>query len=150
MEVNTQELIQVLSDKITLYQHLGIEVVSLSSSGVHFKIDLEKNKNHKGTAFGGSLYATAVLAAYAFVLVCLREAGLNTENIVIAKGEIKYLRPVTTDFSVRCGFDAEADTKKFLADLKQNTSARLTVQSHIFGLDNICKATFSGEFVAKL
>ena len=71
MEVNSQEILKTLKNKIALYEHLGIQSVSIEPRRVSFKVSLAENTNHKGTAFGGSIYAVAVLASYAMVLTGL-------------------------------------------------------------------------------
>lgn len=150
MEVNSQELIQTLQNKITLFRHLGITVKEMTGDRVHFHVDLQKNLNHKGTAFGGSLYATAVLAAYGLVLAGLKEKNITTENIVIAKGAIEYLRPVQTNFEIICEFSDPSVKDQFYSDLIANKRVRGAVKSQIFADGGSLKAEFEGSFVVKL
>ncbi|NUN07100.1 MAG: YiiD C-terminal domain-containing protein [Bdellovibrio sp.] len=152
MEINPQELISILKDKISLYEHLGITVISISSDEVRFRVALAKNLNHKGTAFGGSLYATAVLAAYALVLAGLKGHSIKTENIVIAKGEIEYLRPVETDFEVLAKFPSPEEEKAFYAELVSSGKVRGSIESYILGGGGGDKlmASLTGLFVVKL
>lgn len=150
MEVNPQELIQTLKDKITLYEHLGIKVTEVGASRVCFEVSLDKNRNHKGTAFGGSLYAAAVLAAYALALAGLKHRGIETENIVIAKGEIQYLRPVESDFTVVSTFFTTEEEESFFNDLQLKKRARGKIQSQILADGGSLKASLVGDFVVKL
>ncbi|WP_413584528.1 YiiD C-terminal domain-containing protein [Bdellovibrio sp. HCB274] len=153
MEVNTQDFIQVLADNIKLYEHLGITVQELSSQRVVFKVSLEKNLNHKGTAFGGSLYATGVLSAYALVLAGLKHHQINTENIVIAKGVIEYHRPIDSDFTIVCEFPDAASEQQFYQELKDKQRVRRDLQVHIFkegGSDGrSLGASLLGSFVVR-
>ncbi|UYL07717.1 thioesterase domain-containing protein [Bdellovibrio sp. SKB1291214] len=132
MEVNSQDLIKILSDNIKLYEHLGITVETLNSHRVVLKVDLQKNLNHKGTAFGGSLYATGVLSAYALVLAGLKHYQIDTENIVIAKGVIEYHRPIDSDFRIVCAFADLAQEQSFYQELKDKKRVRRDLQVHIF------------------
>lgn len=150
MEVNAQEIITSLHDKITLFKHLGIQPLDISGKSVRFRISLDKSRNHKGTAFGGSLYADAVLAAYTLVFASLRERGFSTENIVIAKGEIEYLRPVDSDFEIQCLFPSAAEEETFFAELKSKGRSRISLTSQIFGEGGSLKASLTGVFVVKL
>lgn len=150
MEIKSEELIKILQNKITLFPHLGIDVREMSGDKVHFHVDLQKNLNHKGTAFGGSLYATAVLAAYGLVLAGLKERNIPTENIVIAKGTIDYLRPVGTDFDIICEFPTPTMKDQFYSDLLLKKRVRGTVKSQIFADGGSLKALFEGSFVVKL
>ncbi|MEK2645847.1 YiiD C-terminal domain-containing protein [Bdellovibrio sp. BCCA] len=150
MEINSEELIGILKNKIALYEHLGIEVVKIRSEEVRFRVSLEKNRNHKGTAFGGSLYASAVLAAYALVLAGLKERSIPTENIVIAKGEIQYLRPVDTDFEIVCRFPSQSHEEDFYRELTSTGRVRGSITSQILGAGGSLKASLTGVFVVKL
>ncbi len=132
MEVNTQDLIQILSDNIKLYEHLGITVETLNSHRAVLKVDLQKNLNHKGTAFGGSLYATGVMSAYALVLAGLKYYKIETENIVIAKGTIEYLRPIDSDFRILCEFSSLDEEKAFYQELKDKKRVRRDLKVQIF------------------
>ncbi|WP_413574863.1 YiiD C-terminal domain-containing protein [Bdellovibrio sp. HCB290] len=132
MEVNAQDFIQVLADNIKLYEHLGITVAEFSSQRVVFQVSLEKNLNHKGTAFGGSLYATGVLSAYALVLAGLKQHHIDTENIVIAKGVIEYHRPIDSDFTIICEFPDQQSEQEFYQELKEKQRVRRDLQVQIF------------------
>lgn len=152
MEVNPRELVEILRNKIALYEHLGIEVLAMNTHEVRFRVSLEKSYNHKGTAFGGSLYATGVLAAYALVLAGLHERKIDTENIVIAKGEISYLRPVDTDFEVVCTFPTIEKENKFFDDLVKEGRVKGTLRAQIVGLGGdrgSLKASLTGTFVVR-
>ena len=167
MEVNAQDLVQILSDNIKLYEHLGITVQALDSHRAILKVDLQKNLNHKGTAFGGSLYATGVLSAYALVLAGLKHYKIPTENIVIAKGVIEYHRPIDSDFTIICQFADLDQERAFYQELKDKKRVRRDLQvkiyNHIFkdggseGLSRgmisepgLLAASLLGSFVVKM
>lgn len=150
MEIDKKEIISTLENKITLYEHLGIESVEITPHRVSFHVSLEKNQNHKGTAFGGSLYAVAVLASYTMVLTGLKARQIDTEDIVIAKGEIKYSRPVETDFDVVCEFDSLREETEFFNELKTTGKVRGVLNSYIVAEGGSRKASLKGVFVVKL
>ena len=54
---------------------------------------LSENINDKGTAFGGSLYNLCVIAGWGMTQLKAEALGLKGD-IVVAKGEINYLRPL--------------------------------------------------------
>jgi thioesterase domain-containing protein len=144
-----EEIAQHLQDEIKLYRHLGLEAVEISSVISRFKAKLDANLNHKGTAFGGSLYAIGVLSAYALIFATLKEHEIETENIVIAKGEIKYLRPVDRDFEVSCGFATQYELEEFVETLRESRKIRQSLNVEIKCADQIC-ANLQGLFVVKL
>lgn len=150
MEVSAQDITQNLHDKITLFKHLGIVPLNITGKEVRFRVALDMSRNHKGTAFGGSLYADAVLAAYTLVLVGLRERGIPTDNIVIAKGEIDYFRPVDSDFEILCHFPTVAQEESFFSDLQSQGKARISLTSQVIGVGGSLKASLKGVFVVKL
>lgn len=140
-----EELHDILAKEIRLYPHLGIEIVSASPSQVRFSVKLAANSNHKGTGFGGSLYSAAVLAAYSVVLVSMAQEGLTSRNIVIQKGSMEYLRPVTEDFEVVCDF---VDKSRFFASLQRWRKAREELSVEIFCGGEL-GARLDGTFVVK-
>lgn len=150
MEVDSQELVKILADNIKLYEHLGVEVKELSSHRAIFKVSLQKNLNHKGTAFGGSIYASGVLSAYALVLAGLKAYHIPTENIVIAKGSIEYHRPVETDFEVRCAFEDLEREKAFYSELQQKGRVRSEIKVQILDEGGSLRASLTGLFVVKM
>lgn len=145
-----QEILETLENKIVLYKHLGIEFQEISSSRIHLVVDLEKNSNHKGTAFGGSLYTAAVVSAYALVLAGLRSRNILTENIVIAKGSMDYKRPVAEDFDVVSEYASPEEEKSFFEDLIKKGTARREINAYINVSGGSLCAGFSGTFVVKL
>lgn len=147
MEVKGEELENIFRDKIKLYEHLGIEILEATSDKAHFRVSLEKNLNHKGTAFGGSLYAAGVMAAYALILAGLKQHGISTDNIVISKGEISYLRPVDSDFEVLATFSSEEQGEKFYSEINTNKRAKEIVKVQILGEGGSLRALLSGTFV---
>lgn len=150
MEINSQDLINTLKTKITLYEHLGIKSVTATAHQVRFQVSLKNNENHKGTAFGGSLYAVAVLASYAMVLAGLRARGIPTDDIVIAKGDIHYLLPVESDFEVVCEFSSVRAENDFYEELRAQGRVRGHLTSYILADGGSRKASLNGVFVVKL
>ena len=80
---------------------LGLRVVGHEGGGLVLSSPLEPNINHKGTAFAGSLNATATLAGWGTIWLALREHGIRS-HVVIQDSTVHYFRPVTGDFTARC------------------------------------------------
>jgi len=68
---------------------------------------LEQNINDKKTAFGGSLYNLCVIAAWGMTHLKAKELGLEGD-IVVAKGEIDYLRPLRSRLIAKAESPLEA------------------------------------------
>lgn len=141
------EIVAALGRQIGLYKHLGLEALEISGTRAVFRAPLADHFNHKGTAFGGSLYVVGVLAAYSLILALLKEAGLVTENIVIAKADVRYLRPVHADFEARCELSL-AEGKDFLKQLEKQNRARRELVVDLLCEGQVC-AELRGVFVVK-
>jgi thioesterase domain-containing protein len=79
--------------EFALARHLGIVVERADDLGVVLAAPLVPNANYQGTAFGGSLFALAVLAGWAWITRYL-EAGQLAADAVIQESTIRYLAPV--------------------------------------------------------
>ena len=143
------ELFAKLQKDIPLSRHLGFEIVEASPYKVHLKARLAENINHKGTGFGGSLYTLSVLAAYSLVYLGLHKEKIKTNNIVIQKGEIKYLKPVITDFDVICEFNQPELYQKFFYCLNRWKKVREIMKVEVLCQGKLC-AKLEGVFVVHL
>lgn len=56
------QLQQLFYREIPLTQHMGLQVITSTSENIVIQFQLAENKNHKGTAFGGSQYTPCALA----------------------------------------------------------------------------------------
>lgn len=143
-----QELQDLFYREIPISQDMAVTVISASSTEVQLSIGLKENRNHKGTAFGGSQYAACALSCYGLFLVGVRERGITTNNIVIADGAIKYKAPVTTDFKVIAKWE-NSEKDSFFKKLDLHKKAKVELKAQIFSGSNLC-SEFSGFFVAIL
>jgi thioesterase domain-containing protein len=57
----------LIDREITLAKHMAVVVESADDNSMILRAPLAPNSNHKGTAFGGSLYSLAVLTGWAWV-----------------------------------------------------------------------------------
>lgn len=147
--MTTDELYHKLTTDIPLTRHLGFKILEATPFRVHLKAQLSDNINHKGTAFGGSLYTLSVLAAYSLVYLGLEKESIKTNNIVIQKGEIKYLKPVTADFDIVCEFNKPELYQKFFYCLERWGKVRELMKVEVRCKGEIC-ARLDGIFVVHL
>jgi thioesterase domain-containing protein len=146
--VNATELTTLLHKDIPITKQMGSSIIHVDEHTCIAEVELEPNLNHKGTAFGGSIYSCCALASYGLFLNGLRHHGSMTNNIVIAEGEIKYVLPVTDDFEVKAEWHSDRDRKKFFETLKSKKKARTHVTAKVVCQGDVC-AEFKGLFVAK-
>ena len=145
--MNAQDLAALLQKEIPLSQHMGVRDFKVASDEVSLLLPLKPNINHKSTLFGGSLYSASALACYGLFLAGLRENGVDTNNIVIAEGNIKYTNPVTADAKVVATWSSAADKERFFKTLLAKKKARvmMTAKSYVNG--QVC-TDFNSLFAA--
>jgi thioesterase domain-containing protein len=134
--------------EFALARHLGVVVESADDSGLILTAPLAPNANHKGTAFGGSLFSLAVLTGWAWLtryLACCDIAA----DAVIQESSMHYLLPVQGTMRASLMAPARLQTEKFRKMLQKARRGRieLSVQIHE---DDILATRFEGAFVAAL
>lgn len=139
------DLKQWMYQKIPAVKNFEFEIQSLKPGFVNLSVPLEAHINHKGTAFGGSLYNSAVLASYLLVYSELTALGKATDSFVISDGTMKYLKPVTQDFEVKVGW-SQVQLDSVIKALHSKKKARWTLFAEIFCNSEKC-AEFQGRFV---
>lgn len=130
-----KELEDYLRREIPLSRDMGVRVASLDSGALELEAPLAPNRNHKGTAFGGSLYSLATLAAWGTVRALLAPAGPGmagqAAHVVIVEGALNYLKPVQGAFVARCERPGEAEAARFRQALLRKGKARIALRSEV-------------------
>lgn len=131
---------KILSE-IPILKSLGIEIQSLDTNASVISLPLLPNINHKGTAFGGSLYAACTAACYALIYSRQIESQLEDRDLVIIEGQMKYLKSVKEDFTVKATM-IEKDWQNLVDSLKIKKPEKLMVLCDV----NNGAAVFQGQF----
>jgi thioesterase domain-containing protein len=127
---------------------MGFKILVADDSQVQLFVPLQPNRNHLGTAFGGSLYSMAVLSCYAWLFNQLQKQNLSG-HVVIKSGQIKYFSAVSGDFNSICLAPEALDFENFFATLKRKNKSQISLKSQIRQNSQV-KCEFAGEFVATL
>ncbi|NTU93220.1 MAG: DUF4442 domain-containing protein, partial [Chlorobiaceae bacterium] len=127
-----KKLQDILSQAIPLTQAMGIIVERYTGRELTIVAPLANNFNHLGTAFGGSLYIAAVLSSWGLLYLRLREAGVKG-NIVIRKGSVEYLRPVTGDIVATGTMPPDEEFDEFLETFSRTGKAKMTIHAVVNG-----------------
>lgn len=117
---------RILTD-IPLARHIGVRVVEFDGSSLALGAPLAANSNHKGTAFGGSLFSLAVLAGWALLTAKLRERGVDGE-LVIQHSRVNYLVPVTGDLVARTMLPTGPELERFLRAVDRYRKGRIRLR----------------------
>lgn len=142
--MNAKQLEQLLRQEIPITQALAIEVLALETDRVTVKAPFEQNKNIHNTAFAGSIYTTATLAGWSLVTNFLKSNQLSG-SVVLAKGEIKYLKPINGDIIAKAEFEKEEGTAKLLHQLNNKGKAKITLTINVVE-EEVTKAQLVGTF----
>ena len=137
---------QIIHGKIPISKEMGISLERYDTTGLVIKAPLQKNINHKQTAFGGSLNAVAVLSCWAFLYLLVNQIDETHPQIVIQRSSIRYLQPVATDFEAICAWPEASKITFFQKMYHRKKKARIELVAKIF-TGNEPAVIFSGTFV---
>lgn len=119
-----RDLQRTLAHEIPITTHMGLAVESYDGERLALRAPLEKNLNHKATAFAGSLNAVVTLAGWGLAWLILRELDIPA-TVVIQHSASSYLLPVTADFTACCGKPEPDQLALFEATLRRRGKARI-------------------------
>jgi thioesterase domain-containing protein len=140
------ELQSTLEREIPMSAQMGIRVHDGGPDGLVMRMPLNPNRNHQQTAFAGSLSALCTIAGWGYVFLLLRELD-RRGNIVIHRGTIKYLEPVTaSEIYAVCRSASAAETQHFLEMLDDKGQTKLEVAVEVAGKDGPA-VSFKGSYV---
>lgn len=125
---------------------MGVSVFSITGQSVVLRAPLAPNINHRETAFGGSVSALAILAAWCLLHTRLRTAG-DDSRIVIQRNSMEYLQPLTGDFYAIAESPDDLQWELFLRTLDRRGRARIALSAAVEVQEQPC-ARLMGEFVA--
>lgn len=117
-------------EDIPLARHIGVQVLAYDGRSLVLGAPLGANSNHKGTAFGGSLYSLAVLAGWGLLELELAARGVDAE-IVIQACAVDYKMPVTGDFTARAVAPQAAQIERCVRMFARYGKARIEIATVI-------------------
>jgi thioesterase domain-containing protein len=142
--VQLHELEQYLHQQIPLSAVMEVRVIERAEGRLVLTAPLAPNRNHLGTAFGGSLNAIATLTGYSAVWLALDD---STAHVVIRDSSTSFRRPVRGDIRAVCPLPSQAVLDVFRSEFIRKGKARLSLQVFI-DHDGERAVDFTGTFVA--
>lgn len=125
------ELEKMIHKEIPLSKKMGLRVQKCSVlEGISFQLPLKPNKNHKNTAFGGTLVAAQALCCWAWLVLFLRKNNIDAE-VVLHKQEAFFHKPVAGDFVVHTLAPNDLDKEHFFKTISSHNKARLTIYAEV-------------------
>src|SRR5438046_2898870 len=91
--MNNADIEKLLHTQIPLAKAMNVRVVHSGENRIELTSPLEPNHNHLGTAFGGSLSALMLLAAYCRLFQLIEGKG----HVVLKSSTMKFLKPVNEE-----------------------------------------------------
>ncbi|MFP4282177.1 MAG: YiiD C-terminal domain-containing protein [Opitutales bacterium] len=137
-----------LHSHIPLSADLGARPVVVSLQEVVLEAPLAPNINHRASAFGGSLTALAILAAWSWLRVHV-DKWPRVPTLVIQRESMDFLAPAEGAFRARCAAPAAAAVERFDRMLERYRRARLELQAEVL-CEGRTVGRLNGEFVALL
>lgn len=135
-----------LRDHIPLAAAMDIDVRAARADFVTLSAPLAPNINHRDTAFGGSVAALAILAAWSLLHLRLQAAGI-AHRLVIQRSTVDYQRPIEGEFTARATLAAPEAWQPFVKQLARRGKARIAAAAAV-EYDGAIAAGFGGDFVA--
>ncbi|MGE0583383.1 MAG: YiiD C-terminal domain-containing protein [Steroidobacteraceae bacterium] len=135
-----------LRDHIPLAAAMDIAVLDAHDGAVVLGAPLAPNINHRDTAFGGSVAALAILAAWSLLHLRLQAAGIPN-RLVIQRSTVDYDLPIAGAFTARASLEAPPAWAPFVKLLQRRGKARIAVVATLEYEGRIA-ARFAGDFVA--
>ncbi len=140
----SHKLSEFIAQYLPTARHMQLSVADYDGGSLTLHAPLAPSINDKQTAFGGSLYVVAVMACWGAVYLRCVEQGLDPD-IVVAKAEIEYLRPVAEDIVARSQPAGEGDWTLFFEQFSQRGRGKIALSSEILVGDKVA-ARFKGLY----
>ncbi len=134
--------------EIGLARHVGVVVEQADDQALVLSAPLPPNANHKGTAFGGSLYCLAVLTGWAWAT---RYVALNgiAADAVVQQSNVEFLAPVHGQLRAHLIVPSAAEIDKFRKMLERAGRGRIQLRVELRTAAAVA-VRFDGRFAAAL
>tara|TARA_R110001592_G_scaffold359369_2_gene665921 strand:+ start:30509 stop:30985 length:477 start_codon:yes stop_codon:yes gene_type:complete len=140
-----KDLDAFLKEHLPLARAAGVEIDSYDGECLQVSAPLELNINDKLTAFGGSLYNLCVIAAWGMTDLKAKELGF-LGDIVVAKGEITYLKPLRSRLVARAFSPDKLMLEKAIHSYKTRGKAVFTVSAQMLDEQQQVCVEFQGKY----
>lgn len=134
--------------EIALAKHIGVVVESADDHSLVLRAPLRPNANHKGSAFGGSLYSLAALAGWAWATRYLTMQRISADA-VIQGSNMHFLLPVHGELCAHLLPPAAAEIDKFRKMLERAGRGRIRLRVELRHGTAVA-ARFEGLFAAAM
>ncbi|MGB1262048.1 MAG: YiiD C-terminal domain-containing protein [Cognaticolwellia sp.] len=136
---------QIWHQTIPLSKAMNINIGYFDAEQLLTTCEPSFNKNLHNTMFAGSIYTLATLTGWGWIYFVLQAQSQSQQaDIVLAKGDIRYLAPLEGVAYAKTSLSLVAGDSKQLAEGK---NARFTIEVQVCCGDKVV-AIFTGAYVA--
>jgi thioesterase domain-containing protein len=144
--VDAEALLAYLNTHIPISAALGVGVAEASAERVRVTARLEPNLNHRATAFGGSVAAVAILAAWGLLRVRVDDVR-PVPHLVIQRSTVDYLLPIESDFEAICASPSPEGWPRFHRAFTRRGRGRIDLHVDVLARGALA-ARFHGAYAA--
>lgn len=137
-----------LNEMIPMTRAMGITHCEFTGDCLSLSAPLAPNINDKGTGFAGATTALATLAGWSLITRYTQSLGLDCEAMVV-ESQVKYLRPVTQDFTAQAVLPNATVCESFLQQLNEKGRSRVLLEITIIEKDQAALVV-NGSYLARL
>jgi thioesterase domain-containing protein len=131
-----EELTQYILENIPILNSVSLSVSDLTENSIKLTAPLYENRNHYGSAFGGSIATVGIVAGWAILTYKIKEEKVPT-TLVIKNSHTEYKRPVKDEFYAEVIID-NTDWQKLKNKFSEKGKAGIEVTSKIISNGEIC------------
>ena len=133
---DAKTLTAYILDNIPVLNHIKLTVSELSENTIKLTAPLYENRNHYGSAFGGSIATIGIVAGWAILTYKIHEEKVPA-TLVIKNSHTEYKRPVKDEFSAEV-IIKPAEWEQLKSKFAEKGKAGLEVTSRIISRGEIC------------
>jgi len=150
MQTDLRPMQNYVTRSVPMAGKMGLKLKALDDQGVRFHVPLRPNRNHIGTAFGGTLVAAQAVACWTWLTWALEDAGVGRRDkdftIVIESCVHKFRSPVCQDFEIISQAPRPRRWQALVKALKGSGKVRLVMRARVTSKS---KDKAAGEFTGR-
>lgn len=133
---DAKTLTEYILENIPILNYTKIEVTELTENSIKLSAPLYENRNHYGSAFGGSIATIGIVAGWAILTYKIKEEKIPT-TLVIKNSHTEYKRPVKDEFYAEVIIE-NSDWQNLKDKFSEKGKAGMELTSKIISNGEIC------------
>lgn len=134
--LSKEVLTEYIVSNIPILHSVGLEVSELTENKIKISAPLFDNRNHYGSAFGGSIATLGIVAGWAILIYKIKEENIQA-TLVIKSSNTEYLLPIKDNFYAEVSIK-EIDWEKLKTKFISKQKAGIEVTADIISEGKVC------------